>query len=361
MARAHDSGSRRLSKRSAVHSTMSAANVTLLREMPSTVLATPNVASRRARILHGAAAAAGVVVFMLALVVLRHAVGEYDYDDVRHALRAVPAGRLWMSLGFAALGYISLTGYDVLALRYVGRTIPYRQSAMASFVSYAIGNNAGFGNFASSSIRYRLYAGWGLGALDIAKLITFCTLTFWSGFLAVAGVALTFDPFPLPHRIQLPVPLRTIGVLLLVLLAAYARILLALARDGLISRSFFGAVHPRFRTPHKATIVTGVLVALAGAIFPLKLLADLVNIGTLMAFVIVCAAVIVMRRTNPQLYRPFRTPWMPFVPLAGIFVNLAMMFSLGWENWLRLAVWLLIGLVIYVFYGRRHSRLVTGV
>jgi APA family basic amino acid/polyamine antiporter len=144
---------------------------------------------------------------------------------------------------------------------------------------------------------------------------------------------------------------------LLVLLLSQARILLALARDGLISRSFFGSVHPRFRTPHKATILTGFLVALAGALFPLKLLADLVNIGTLMAFVIVCAAVIVMRRTNPDLPRPFRTPFVPLVPILGILMNLAMMLALGWENWVRLAAWLVIGLLIYLSYGRRHSRL----
>src|SRR5262245_1998983 len=147
---------------------------------------------------------------------------------------------------------------------------------------------------------------------------------------------------------------------LLVLLLSQARILLALARDGLISRSFFGAVHPRFRTPHKATILTGILVGFAGALFPLKLLADLVNIGTLMAFVVVCAAVIVMRRTNPDQPRPFRTPFMPWVPIGGILMNLALMLSLGWENWLRLAVWLAIGLAIYFSYGRRHSTLATG-
>ena len=144
---------------------------------------------------------------------------------------------------------------------------------------------------------------------------------------------------------------------LLVLLLSQARILLALARDGLISRRFFGAVHPRFRTPHKATILTGILVALVGATFPLKLLADLVNIGTLMAFVVVCAAVLVMRRTHPETHRPFRTPFMPWVPILGMLVNLGLMFSLGWENWLRLAVWLAIGLVIYFRYGRVHSKL----
>ena len=148
-----------------------------------------------------------------------------------------------------------------------------------------------------------------------------------------------------------------ISSVLLVLLLSQARVLLAMARDGLIPRSFFGAVHPRYKTPHKATILTGILVALLAAFFPLKLLADLVNIGTLMAFVIVCAAVIVMRRTNPQLHRPFRAPLVPLLPILGIAINLAMMLSLGWENWLRLIVWLLIGLVIYFSYGRHHSVL----
>jgi APA family basic amino acid/polyamine antiporter len=147
---------------------------------------------------------------------------------------------------------------------------------------------------------------------------------------------------------------------LLVLLLSQARVLLAMARDGLIPRAFFGAIHPKYRTPHKATILTGILVAAVAALFPLKLLADLVNIGTLMAFVIVCVAVMVMRRTNPQLPRPFRTPLMPLVPILGILFNLSMMFALGWENWLRLGVWLLVGIVIYFSYGRKRSRLALG-
>jgi APA family basic amino acid/polyamine antiporter len=134
-------------------------------------------------------------------------------------------------------------------------------------------------------------------------------------------------------------------------------VLLAMARDGLIPREFFGAVHPRFRTPHKGTILTGVLVAIVAALFPLRILAELVNIGTLMAFVIVCAAVWVMRRTNPQLPRPFRTPLVPYVPLAGMGMNFWLMYSLGWENWVRLVVWLVIGLGIYFFYGRKRSTM----
>jgi basic amino acid/polyamine antiporter, APA family len=144
---------------------------------------------------------------------------------------------------------------------------------------------------------------------------------------------------------------------LLVLLLSQARVLLAMARDGLIPMSFFGAVHPRFQTPHKATILTGVVVATVAALFPLKILADLVNIGTLMAFVVVCAAVMVMRRTHPDLRRPFRTPFVPLVPILGIAINLALMFSLGWHNWLRLGVWLAIGLVIYFGYGQKRSTI----
>src|SRR5438034_942080 len=144
---------------------------------------------------------------------------------------------------------------------------------------------------------------------------------------------------------------------LLVLLLSQARVLLAMARDGLIPREFFAAVHPRFRTPHKATILTGILVAIVSAVFPLRLLAELVNIGTLMAFVIVCAAVMVMRRTNPQLPRPFRTPLVPLVPILGMGMNFALMCSLGWGNWKRLIGWLLIGLVIYFLYGRKRSTM----
>ena len=144
---------------------------------------------------------------------------------------------------------------------------------------------------------------------------------------------------------------------LLVLLLSQARVLLAMARDGLIPREFFAAVHPRFCTPHKATILTGVLVAAVAALFPLRILAELVNIGTLMAFVIVCAAVMVMRRTNPQLPRPFRTPFVPVVPILGMGMNFWMMCGLGWENWTRLFVWLAIGFCIYFGYGQKRSTM----
>ncbi len=141
----------------------------------------------------------------------------------------------------------------------------------------------------------------------------------------------------------------------LVTMLSQARILLAMARDGLLPVGFFGAVHAKFRTPHKSTILTGVFAALLSSLLPLRVLSDLINIGTLLAFVIVCAAVLIMRRTNPGARRPFRAPFVPLVPVLGILTCLLLMFSLPAENWLRLAVWLLIGFVIYFGYGRKHS------
>ncbi len=144
---------------------------------------------------------------------------------------------------------------------------------------------------------------------------------------------------------------------LLVTLLSQARIFLAMARDGLLPKGIFGDVHPRFRTPWKSTIITGVFVAVMAALLPLRILADLVNIGTLLAFLIVCAAVLIMRRTHPEVERPFRAPLVPAVPLLGVFSCLLLMFSLPPENWMRLGIWLAIGLAIYFGYGRQHSVL----
>ena len=144
---------------------------------------------------------------------------------------------------------------------------------------------------------------------------------------------------------------------LLVMMLSQPRIFLAMARDGLLPTGFFGAVHERFRTPWKATILTGFAVSVMGAFLPLRILAELVNIGTLLAFLIVCAAVLIMRRTHPDVPRPFRAPLGSIVPILGILCCLLLMFSLPAENWLRLIVWLAIGLTIYFAYGRRHSRL----
>jgi basic amino acid/polyamine antiporter, APA family len=157
--------------------------------------------------------------------------------------------------------------------------------------------------------------------------------------------------------------LTGITSVLLVMMLSQPRVLLAMARDGLVPTSFFGAIHERFRTPWKSTILTGLFVATLAAFLPLRILAELVNIGTLLAFVIVCAAVLIMRKKHPEAERPFRVPLVPLTPILGIALCLLLMFSLPKENWYRLIIWLLIGFVIYFAYGRHHSVIakMTGV
>jgi basic amino acid/polyamine antiporter, APA family len=134
---------------------------------------------------------------------------------------------------------------------------------------------------------------------------------------------------------------------LLVMMLSGPRVFMAMARDGLVPKKFFGDVHPKFRTPAKSTILIGVFVSLMTGFLPIGFLLHLTNIGTLLAFVIVCAAVLIMRRTNPDAVRPFRCPMVPLVPLLGIGTCLMLMFSLPSDNWWRLGVWLGIGFVIY--------------
>jgi basic amino acid/polyamine antiporter, APA family len=143
---------------------------------------------------------------------------------------------------------------------------------------------------------------------------------------------------------------------MLVMLLGQTRVLYSMANDGLLPKKFFADIHPRFRTPWKNTILVGLLAAIVGSLTPIDEIGKMVNIGTLLAFVIVCIAVMALRHTNPAQQRPFRTPWVPFVPVMGIILNGYMMYKLGWINWARLVIWLIIGLVVYFAYSRKHSR-----
>jgi APA family basic amino acid/polyamine antiporter len=143
---------------------------------------------------------------------------------------------------------------------------------------------------------------------------------------------------------------------MLVMLLGQTRVLYSMANDGLLPRKFFAAVHPRFRTPWKNTILVGLLAAVVGSITPIEDIGKMVNIGTLLAFVIVSVSIMVLRYTNPDQPRPFRTPWVPLVPILGVVSNGYMMAKLGMWNWIRLIVWLGIGLIVYFAYSVKHSR-----
>jgi APA family basic amino acid/polyamine antiporter len=212
--------------------------------------------------------------------------------------------------------------------------------------------------------------------IGIIASLTICTLLY----IGVAAVLTGMVPWG-EVNIEAPIArafldrnlgwasnIITVGALagltsvMLVMLLGQSRVLYAMANDGLLPKSFFASIHPKFRTPWKSTILAGLLAAIVGAVTPIDDIGKMVNIGTLLAFVIVCIAVVILRRTNPLQERPFKTPGiylgglLPIVPILGVLFNGYMMYKLGWINWARLIVWLIIGLVVYFLYSVKHSK-----
>jgi basic amino acid/polyamine antiporter, APA family len=205
--------------------------------------------------------------------------------------------------------------------------------------------------------------------IGILGSLAICTVIY----ILVAGVLIGLVPY---QRLNVPDPLA-VGIdstgltwlspvikvsalfglfsTMLVQLLGQTRIFYSMSRDGLLP-PVFSRVHPRWRTPHVSTFLTGSVIALAAGLLPIGLLAELVSIGTLLAFVLACLGVIVLRRTAPELPRPFRTPGMPWVPVGGALVCLIQMLALPGATWLRLVVWLAAGFAIYFLYGARRAR-----
>jgi APA family basic amino acid/polyamine antiporter len=156
-------------------------------------------------------------------------------------------------------------------------------------------------------------------------------------------------------------PIIKIGALaglssvILVMLMGQPRIFFSMSKDGLLPKSF-GKVHPKYKTPYITTILTGAVAMLVAGIFPIGLLGELVSIGTLLAFVIVCGGVLVLRYKQPNINRPFKTPLFPLVPILGILSSLALMYFLPIDTWIRLIVWMALGVIIYFGYSRKHSK-----
>lgn len=157
-------------------------------------------------------------------------------------------------------------------------------------------------------------------------------------------------------------PLVKIGAIaglssvVLVMMMGQTRIFYVMSRDGLLPK-FFSKVHPKFNTPHYSTIFTCIATGLIAGLLPIDVLSHLVSIGTLLAFFIVCVSILILRKTQPNIPRPFKTPWVPFIPVMGALICLAQMLALPIDTWIRLIAWLVIGLVVYFAYGMKHSKL----
>jgi APA family basic amino acid/polyamine antiporter len=142
---------------------------------------------------------------------------------------------------------------------------------------------------------------------------------------------------------------------ILVMLLGQSRVFYSMSNDGLVPK-VFSEIHTRFRTPYKSNMLFFVFTGLFAGFLPEDIVGEMTSIGTLFAFVLVCIGVWILRRRRPDLPRGFRVPALPLVSIAGVVVCSAMIYGLGWTNWLRLIVWLFLGLVIYFSYGRRHSK-----
>jgi APA family basic amino acid/polyamine antiporter len=204
-----------------------------------------------------------------------------------------------------------------------------------------------------------------LGSLAICTLLYVIVSAVLVGMVSykelnvAAPMALAMRRIGAPEIVRVLVDVGAVlglGSVILVMLLGQSRVFYSMSRDGLLGK-WAASVHPKFRTPYLSTIFTGVAVAVATGMLPLQLLGQLVNIGTLLAFVLVSIGVMVLRRTRPDLERPFRTPLVPFVPIMGVVCCFGLMLTLPEDTWIRLIVWLLIGFTIYFGYSRRHSVL----
>jgi APA family basic amino acid/polyamine antiporter len=280
---------------------------------------------------------AGIVVIKVSVVLFviglgSHYISRANWGMDWHAYAPHGMNGIWQGAAYIFFAYI---GFDAVSTTAQEAKNPQRDLPIGMIASLAI-----------CTVLY----------IAVAAVLT--GMVHWQQINIEAPVAVAF----LDRGLPVAANIITLGALagltsvMLVMLLGQTRVLYSMANDGLLPKKFFADVHPRFRTPWKNTILVGLLAAIVGSVTPIEEIGKMVNIGTLLAFVIVSISVIVLRRTNPNQPRPFRTPWVPLIPILGVLANGYMMLNLGKWNWIRLGGWLAIGLVVYFTYSVKHSR-----
>ncbi|MCU1232427.1 MAG: amino acid permease [Candidatus Solibacter sp.] len=279
-----------------------------------------------------------IVVLKVAVILVFVAIGWSYMQPANHTPLIPPNEGQFGRFGWSGL----LAGAGVIFFAYIGfdAVSTAAQEARNPKRDLPIGI---FGSLAVCTVLFILYAWVLTGIVNYRQL----------GVAAPLALALERIPHPWLAIAMNFAVLAGLTSVMLVMLLGQSRVFYSMARDGLLPASF-AEVHPKFRTPWRCNLILMVFVALFGAFAPIGIVGKMTSIGTMFAFVLVCGGVIVLRRRHPEIERPFRTPWVPFVPVLGIVVNLLMMAGLGASNWARLLGWLVIGLIIY--FGRRPGR-----
>ncbi|WP_424361524.1 amino acid permease [Methylocystis parvus] len=287
------------------------------------------------RIELGARFNEAMVILKIAAVIFVIAVG-LPYVRVENWTPFMPFGFSGVAEG-AAVVFFAVFGYDTLTTAAEEARDPQRDLPRAVLLSLAVS--------------LTLYVAMALVLTGIAPYRTLDN---------AAPVVTAFETIGLPWVAFIVSVAAVAGItsVMLAFLLGCARIWFAMSRDGLLP-GWFAVLHPRFRTPHRPTLIAGALTAAVAAVYPIKEVAELVNIGTLSAFVVICVAIIVLRKTRPDAPRTFRTPFVPFTPLVGVAFSIWLLSRLPLIAWERFLIWLAIGLAIYFLYGRRHSKLAS--
>ncbi|MEI7660645.1 MAG: amino acid permease [Bacteroidota bacterium] len=248
---------------------------------------------------------------------------------------------VWGHFGWSGV----LRGAGVIFFAYIG----FDAVSTAAQESKNPQRDMPIGILGSLSISTVLYI---LVAIVLTGIVSYTTLNV-SDPVAVGVNAMGSGMFWLRPIVKIAA-IAGLSSVILVMLMGQPRIFFTMSKDGLLP-PVFSKVHPRYKTPYVSTVLTGLVAIVLAGILPISILGELVSIGTLLAFAIVCISIIVLRRTRPDLERPFRTPFVPLIPILGALICFIQMAALPMDTWLRLIIWMAIGFVIYFSYGIRHS------